>query len=197
MPSDAPPARERRSLRSRFRDRVARLFDRLHDLAEAGWATTAVATWNLLQGSVMPGPVEALFIPLGLADPPRVWRFAAGALVGSLAGAAIAYAIGAHAFETVGLRVLGLAGMDAGEIEKMRVVFSRHGWTLVFLSTLTPVSTKLMSIAAGAFGVPFAPFMGGIAVGRAVRFVALAVVIRFAGHRLERWIHPRGDRRRP
>src|SRR5918999_190520 len=107
---------------SRSGDRLSRGAVRvlawLHRLAEAGWAATAVGTWGFLQASVVPGPVDGVLVPLGLADPRRAWRFAWSALVGSTLGALVAYAIGALAFETVGRALLGWLGVSAQEIEQ-------------------------------------------------------------------------------
>src|SRR5688572_20302375 len=91
---------------NRSRDRLSsgavRALAWLHRLAEAGWATTAIGGWAFLQASVVPGPVDGVLVPLGLADPKRAWRFAGAALFGSTLGALVAYTIGAVAFESVG-----------------------------------------------------------------------------------------------
>jgi membrane protein YqaA with SNARE-associated domain len=71
-------------------------------------------------------------------------------------------------------------------------MFDRHGWLLVFVSTISPLSTKLTCIAAGAFGLPVVTFFPALLVGRAIRFTALTILLRFAG---ERWV-PRLVRRR-
>src|ERR671915_1958551 len=86
---------------------AVRALAQLHRLAEAGWAATAVGAWAFLQASVVPGPVDGVLVPLGLADPRRAWRFAWSALTGSTLGSLIAYLIGALAFETVGRALLG------------------------------------------------------------------------------------------
>ena len=63
-------------------------------------------------------------------------------------------------------------------------MFARHGWLLVFWSTVSPLSTKLTCIAAGAFGLPFIEFIPALVVGRVIRFAVLTVLLRFAGERL-------------
>src|ERR671914_2412282 len=80
---------------------AVRALAQLHRLAEAGWAATAVGAWAFLQASVVPGPVDGVIVPLGLADPKRAWRFAWSALAGSTAGGIVAYTIGTVAFESV------------------------------------------------------------------------------------------------
>jgi membrane protein YqaA with SNARE-associated domain len=63
-------------------------------------------------------------------------------------------------------------------------MFDRHGWLLVFVSTISPLSTKLTCVAAGAFGLPLVQFLPALIVGRVLRFGALTVLLRFAGERL-------------
>src|ERR671914_784637 len=89
---------------------AVRVLAQLHRLAEAGWAATAVGAWAFLQASFVPGPVDGVLVPLGLADPRRAWRFAWTALAGSTAGGIVAYTIGTVAFESVGRSILGWLG---------------------------------------------------------------------------------------
>ncbi len=171
-----PPGRARRSL-------VA-LVGRLHRWAESGHAGSAVCTWNTLQGSVVPGPSEALFLPLGLADPRRAFRLAAWAALGAVAGGLIAYAIGAFAFDSVGRPLVGLLGVSDARWASLEGVFVRRGALIVLLSTLSPLSTKLVCIGGGAFGIPFLPFALALAAGRVARFAVIGLVVRLAGDRL-------------
>lgn len=166
----------------------------LHRLAEAGWATTAVGTWGFLQASVVPGPVDGVLVPLGLADPQRAWRFAASALVGCTLGALVAYTIGAVAFESVGRAIIAWRGVTDPELEQFRAMFKEKGLWLVLLSTVTPLSAKLVSLGAGAFGVPLLPFVATIALGRGVRYAVVAAVVRYFGDHAERYIEKRYGR---
>src|SRR5919109_3674984 len=151
---------------TRSRERVSsgavRLLATLHRLAEAGWATTAVGAWAFLQASVVPGPVDGVIVPLGLADPARAWRFAWSALVGSALGGLAAYTIGAVAFAGVGRPMLEWLGVAGPEIDQVRGAFKDRGLWLVLLSTVTPLSGKLVAVAAGAFGIPVMPFLATI-----------------------------------
>ena len=167
------------------------LLARLHAWAEAGWAGSAVGTWAVLQGSVMPGPADTLLLPLGVADPPRVWRLALWASAGAIVGGAIAFGIGAFAFEDVGRPLFGLIGVGPGGLAEVERLLARWGWAMVIVSATTPISTKLVCIAAGAFGVPFLPFLGALAIGRTARFAIVAAIIHFAGARLDAWLRRR------
>src|SRR5215207_1933563 len=163
---------------------LTRLIAALHRWAESGWAGAATAAWEVLQSSVVPGPSGVVFAPLAVADPARAPRLAAWGTAGAVAGGCIAYLIGAHAFDALARGILSALGVSAAQIASSEAMFDRHGWLLVFVSTISPLSTKLTCIAAGAFGLPFAHFIPALAVGRAVRFAVLTVLLRFAGERL-------------
>jgi membrane protein YqaA with SNARE-associated domain len=184
--------------RTRTGDRLSsvavRALAQLHRLAEAGWAATAVGAWAVLQASVVPGPVDGVLVPLGLADPKRVWGFASSALVGSTLGALVAYTIGAFAFEGVGRVLLGWLGVAGPEVEHVRAMFKEKGLWLVLLSTVTPLSGKLVAIAAGAFGIPVLPFLGTMVGGRGVRYGVVAAVVRYFGDRAEQYVERRYGR---
>lgn len=170
---------------------AVRALAQLHRLAEAGWAATAVGAWAFLQASVVPGPVDGVIVPLGLADPKRAWRFAWSALAGSTLGALVAYTIGALAFESVGRALLGWLGVAGPEVEQFRATFKEKGLWVVLLSTVTPLSGKLVAIAAGAFGIPVLPFLATMVIGRGIRYSVIAAVVRYFGDRVEIYIEKR------
>jgi membrane protein YqaA with SNARE-associated domain len=163
---------------------LSRVIAALHRWAESGWAGTATATWEVLQSSVVPGPSGAVFAPLAIADPERAPRLALWAAAGAIAGGCIAYLIGAQAFEGLGQSILSALGVSAATLASTEGMFERHGWVIVFVATISPLSTKLTCIAAGAFGLPLPQFLPALIVGRALRFAVLTVLFRFAGERI-------------
>src|SRR5689334_6811378 len=165
---------------------LSRVIAALHRWAESGWAGTATATWEVLQSSVVPGPSGAVFAPLAVADPDRAPRLACWGAVGAIAGGCIAYLIGSQAFDGFGRDALSALGVNAARLASTEAMFERHGWLIVFVATISPLSTKVVSIAAGAFGLPFVEFIPALAIGRVLRFAVLTVLLRFAGERLER-----------
>jgi membrane protein YqaA with SNARE-associated domain len=176
---------------------LQRLVAALHRWAESGWAGAATATWELLQSSVVPGPSGVVFAPLSVADPPRAPRLALWGIAGAVVGGCIAYLIGAHAFDSVGRTMFSALGVSDARVAASEAMFARHGWLLVFVSTISPLSTKLTCIAAGAVGLPIAQFLPALIVGRALRFGVLVVLLRFAGERLLERMSRRTPAREP
>lgn len=166
----------------------------LHRWAELGRVRSATATWGFAQSSIVPGPDWALLIPLGLADPKRVFSFALWTTVGSFFGALAAYCIGVFAFDRVGIPLLSLVGIGTDSIQHAREMFAEHTLLVVLAGSLGLVPAKVMSITAGGFGVPLLPFALVFLVGRSARFLIIATIIRFAGARLVGWIERRVGR---
>ena len=177
---------------NRLRRAIIRLYAALHRWGESGWAGSAVGGWGVMQGSIVPGPSDALLIPLGLADPRRALVLAAWATAGATVGGIIAYTIGANFLGALSTSLFGWFAEGSAGWESRRAQFESRGWMLVALSTVSPFSTKFVCIAAGAFGVPFGEFALALLGGRAARFLAVGLVLKFAGARLrkllERWL---------
>ncbi len=175
-PPDTPPGR-RPSI-------LLRLLDRLHGLAASGWGRSAAAAWAFLQGSVVPGPLGAVLVPLGLADPSRVFSLARWSAAGATLGGGVAYALGAFAFEGVG-EALRVVGIDPAAVAGMRGLFAEHGGWVIAAAGIVPfLPAKVVAIGAGFAGYPFLPFIAILAVARSARFAIVAVVVRYGGEHL-------------
>ena len=146
--------------------------------AHARGAIPGTFFWNFAQGSVVPGPAELLLLPLAIADPPRTTVLALAAWSGSMVGGCVAYAIGALAFEPVARPLLALLGIGDATIAQATTLMAAYGWLFIMVSTLTPVSTKVVMITAGATGLPFTGFLAALAAGRALRYTIIVLLLR-------------------
>ncbi len=168
----------------------------LHRWAESGRARSASATWGFVQTSIIAGLPDALIIPLGLADPKRVFSFAFWTTVGSFFGALAVFSIGVFAFERFGIPLFSLIGVGANTIQHARAMFAEHALLVVLVGSmgLLPVPANVMSVASGGFGVPLFLFAPVFLFGRSTHYFVVALIIRFAGSRLVGWIERRVGR---
>ena len=90
------------------------------------------------------------------------------------------------AFDSVGVRLLDWVGITRAAVEAKRALFVDHGWWVIALSSLTPMPSKIVCLAAGAFGVPPVVFATALLVGRGARFVVVAGLCSIVGRRLAR-----------
>ena len=72
-----------------------------------------------VESSVFVIPAEVLFVPMGLAKPERVWRYALIATVTSVAGGVFGWWLGHYAYEYVAKPMLEFYGSLAA-FEKLR-----------------------------------------------------------------------------
>jgi membrane protein YqaA with SNARE-associated domain len=148
-----------------------------------------VLAWGLLQGCIFPGLADAFFLPLAIARPQRAYRLALIATAGTLIGSLLLYALGESALAVGHGRLADLAGLTPERLEEYRRSLARYGGWAIFVSTLSPLSTKLTSIASGMIGVPWPAFAGALLAGRLLRTLGIAWLVRRGGAAaVERWI---------
>ena len=137
----------------------------------------------------MPGLADLFFLPLAVARPARAYRLALISSAGTIMGSVVLYFLGAQALEWLKGPVSGLFDLSPDRFEQMRVTLAEWGAWAIFASTMSPLSTKLTSIASGTVGVPFVTFVLALSAGRLTRTLGLAYLVRHGGARaVERWM---------
>jgi len=185
MPSSLPSSSSPRRVSAGLVERVLGV---LHNWAEAGWAGPAVGLWGFLQSAIVPGPSDALFAPLGIADNKRVPYLGLWTIVGAILGGLAAYAIGAVAFHVIGGSVLDLLGIPQSELANMDAQFATKGWIVIVIGALPLMSSKLVAFTAGALGFPIPTFVLVWSLVRIVRTVIVGALLYFGGPTVERWL---------
>jgi membrane protein YqaA with SNARE-associated domain len=147
-------------------------------------ALWALALTSFLESAFMPFPVEAVSLPVMMANLRRVWLVALIATTASVTGGALGYAIGLFLFDTVGVWLIKMYGLtDAFQLAQAH--FTQWGWTWVMIGGITPMPYKVISIASGVASLSFVTFMAASLVSRGIRFAAFACCFWFFGQRLQ------------
>lgn len=165
----------------RVRARLATFLALLQRWAEAGWAGSVLYSFGVVQSSIVPGPADVLFVPLAVANPRRAYYFALAATAGTLSGSTLLFFIGRGGLDLVEGTLAMLLGMTPDSLASARATLSEYGGWGIFLSTISPISTKLTSLASGAVEVPFVEFLAFLAAGRGLRTFVIAWVVRNGG----------------
>jgi membrane protein YqaA with SNARE-associated domain len=132
---------------------------------------------------IFPVPPDVMLIPMSLAQPRRAFRFAALCTLASVAGGLIGYLLGMFALELVEPWLHRLGYWPA--FIQVQDLFARYGFWIILAAGFTPIPYKVFTIASGAFGMPFLPFVLGSLAGRGGRFFLVAGLIRVGGERME------------
>src|SRR6201999_3506486 len=123
--------------------------------AQGRHAWAAVAAFAFAEASFFPIPADVMVLPMMLADRKRVFLLGAWVAFWSVAGGMLGYAIGHLFWETAGLWLIHLLHVPLAKVEMYRHEYSSNAY-MIMAQGATPIPYKLVTIASGPAGVPFA-----------------------------------------
>jgi membrane protein YqaA with SNARE-associated domain len=124
-----------------------------------------------------------------LADRKRAWLIALVCMIGSVLGGMLGYAIGSLLFNSVGRWIIGLYG--SGGLDTFRENYAYWGQWIILFQGITPIPYKIVSIATGFAGFPFAMFVAMSAITRSVRYFGEAGLLYLFGDPIRAFIEKR------
>ncbi|MDE4096365.1 MULTISPECIES: YqaA family protein [Rhodobacterales] len=169
---------------------LRRLYDRTMALADHPRALWWLAIVSFAESSVFPIPPDVLMIPMILARPSRAWLIALVALVSSVLGGLLGYAIGAFFYEGIGQPILQAMG-KADAMEAFNTRFNDFGFWAVLGAGITPFPFKVITIMSGWTGMPLVTFVATSILARSLRFFAVAALLRLFGAPVRAFIERR------
>jgi len=140
--------------------------------AQGKHAWAALAGFAFAEASFFPIPPDIMLLPMMLANRKRAFHLAAWCALWSVIGGMLGYVIGALFWDTAGLWIIHALQVPVSRVEAMRLGYTHHAY-LIVMQGLTPIPYKLVTIASGLAGVPFALFMLYSTIARSMRFVVL------------------------
>ena len=116
---------------------IRKLYDWTISMADHPRALWVLAFIAFIESSVFPIPPDVLMIPMILAAPHRAWLIASVALVSSVLGGMLGYAIGAFAYDEVGQPILQALG-KGDAMAAFNTRFNDFGFWAVLTAGITP-----------------------------------------------------------
>jgi membrane protein YqaA with SNARE-associated domain len=165
-----------------------RLYDRVILWSRHRHAPRYLAALSFAESSFFPVPPDVMLVPMAVARPREGARLALITTVASVLGGVLGYVIGYLAFGAVEPWVVA-AGYGA-RLEQAQAWFDQWGVWVVFVAGFSPIPYKVFTITAGALSMALLPFVLASLVGRGARFFAVALLIAWAGPRIEPRIRP-------
>ncbi len=166
------------------------LYDWTIRLAEHPHALWTLAIVAFIESSFFPIPPDVLMIPMILARPSRAWLIASVALVASVLGGLLGYAIGAFFYESIGQPILESMG-KAHAMEEFNTRFNDFGFWAVLGAGVTPFPYKVITIMSGWTGMPLGTFVATSILARALRFFLVAGLLWKFGEPIRDFIEKR------
>lgn len=155
---------------------IRRLYDWTLGMVEHRHALWVLAFVSFIESSVFPIPPDVLMIPMILARPSRAWLIAGVALVSSVLGGVMGYAIGAFAFDSIGQPILESLG-KADAMEAFNGRFNDMGFWAVLVAGVTPFPYKVITIMSGWTSMPLGTFILTSILARGIRFFLVAALL--------------------
>ncbi|SIQ34463.1 membrane protein YqaA, SNARE-associated domain [Rhizobium sp. RU20A] len=171
---------------------LRRLYDWTLSLAAKKSAEVWLAVIAFVESSIFLVPADVLFLPMALARPGRIWRYALIATVSSVLGGIAGWYLGHYAYEAVAKPVLAFYGkLDAFEQLKNSVDYETIVLLLITsgLAHLPPI--KVVTILSGAVNINLWLFVATAIVARGARFYLLAWLLRRYGENIRHFIEKR------
>lgn len=166
---------------------VRRLYDWVLAWAESPYGSLALFVLAFVEASFFLVPPDVLLIALCVGRPKRSLHFAAICTAGSVLGGTFGYLIGYQLFEFIGQPIIDF--YNAGEaFQRVGDLYTANLVVALGTAGFTPIPYKVFTIAAGAFAVPFVPFVLISAVSRGARFFLVAGLIRIWGPQIRGFI---------
>ena len=170
---------------------IRAIYDWTLSLAAHPRALWALAFIAFIEASVFPIPPDVLMVTMIIATPQRAFLIAGVAVLASVLGGLMGYAIGAFAFESVGRPVLEALG-KADAVAAFNTRFNDVGFWSVLVAGVTPFPFKVITIMSGWTGLPLATFVVTALIARALRFFFVAALLWRYGAPIrdfiERWL---------
>ncbi|MDG1473136.1 MAG: DedA family protein [Ascidiaceihabitans sp.] len=169
---------------------LQRLYNWTLGMAEHPRALWVLAFVAFIESSVFPIPPDVIMIPMIIARPNRAFVIAGVALVASVLGGLLGYAIGALAYDTIGQPILAALG-KGDAMADFNTRFNDLGFWAVLTAGVTPFPYKVITIMSGWTGMPLGTFIATSILARAVRFFIVAALLRTFGAPIRDFIERR------
>ena len=169
---------------------LRRLYDWTINLASRRFALPTLAAMSFAESSFFPVPPDVMLIPMVLAQRERAWLIAGVCTIASVAGGLAGYAIGFYLYETLGLWLIDLYGLQT-QAEQYRAFYAEWGLWVILIKGLTPIPFKLVTIVSGAAQFDLLTFIAASIVTRGARFFLVAALLRRFGPPIRAFIEKR------
>lgn len=169
---------------------IRRLYDWTLRMADHHNALWVLALISFAEASVFPIPPDLLMIPMIIARPSRAWLIAGIAMLSSVLGGLLGYAIGALAFDGWGEPILAAFG-KADAMAEFNARFVDAGFWAVLGAGVTPFPFKVITIMAGWTGMPIVTFLVTSILARGLRFFIVAGLLWYFGAPIRTFIEKR------
>lgn len=134
-------------------------------------------TWAFLEAILLPLPPEILLIPMAVARPDRAWPIAVAAVLGSLTGGLVSYALGRCGGERTIAVLKRLPGVGPDRVLWARAMIKQRGPRFIAMSPWLVLPYKITSMMSGHQRVVWWRYLLAGALGRGTRLISVTLAV--------------------
>lgn len=164
-----------------------KIYDYTLDLAGRKNALAWLFAISFIESSFFPIPPDIMIIPMVLATPKQAYKIAGVALIASILGGYLGYAIGVFGFEMIAKPLLTFYGYMDG-FTKFENYYHEYGAWIVFGAGITPFPYKIITIASGVVRLDLVVFTIASILARGFRFYIIAWLLKRFGTPMKTFI---------
>jgi membrane protein YqaA with SNARE-associated domain len=162
---------------------IRRLYDWTVGWADRPGGMRALLVIAFAESSFFPIPPDVLLIALCVGAPHASFRFALVCSVGSVAGGAFGWLLGAGAWHL--LRDAFIPYVFAqSTFDHVQQLYQGNAFIAILTAAFTPIPYKVFTVAAGVLEVSLPTLLVASAIGRSARFFMVASVFFFFGRQM-------------
>jgi len=170
-----------------IRNLTRKIYDYTLDLAGRKNALAWLFAISFIESSFFPIPPDIMIIPMVLATPKQAYKIAGVALIASILGGYLGYAIGVFGFEMIAKPLLTFYGYMDG-FTKFENYYHEYGAWIVFGAGITPFPYKIITIASGVVRLDLVVFTIASILARGFRFYIIAWLLKRFGAPMKTFI---------
>ncbi len=161
----------------------AGLYNKVMQWAAHPHAERYLVAISIFESIFFPVPTALMVAPMAVAKPERAVRIALIATTMSVLGGIVGYYLGYFAIHLIEPII-----QDVGYWAKYETAqrwFAQWGFWAVVVAGFSPIPFKLFTLTAGALSMALLPFVFAAIVGRSAHFFLVALLMAWAGPKLE------------
>lgn len=168
---------------------IRSLYDWVIGWAQTPYGVIALFLLAFAEASFFPIPPDVLLIALCVGERTRSFWFALVCTAGSVAGGIFGYLIGWGLWASVDQLFFNyVPGFTEEVFAAVQGYYDTYNFWIVFVAAFTPIPYKVITIAAGVFGINFVMFLIASTVGRAARMFLVAGLLYAFGEPIRAFI---------
>jgi membrane protein YqaA with SNARE-associated domain len=156
---------------------LKKIYDKCVEWAGHKSANPILALVSFLESFIFPIPTDAMIIPMVIAKRNKFFKISLIAIIFSVLGALIGYAIGYIFFNEIGIKIFEIFGTENSNlfIEKLESEKGLLSGTIIlFIAGFTPLPFKIITISSGFVHFNIFLFIFTCIIARGLRFFLVA-----------------------